>query len=629
MSTPQGVIPLTQPIAHPPLVRFDKYILVRKLAEGGMAEIFLAKQVGAEGFERDVVLKLMLGHLSSSREFVEMFLDEARLAARLHHPNIVQISDLGHYQGRYFICMEYLPGEDLQSVVEVATRTGQLVPFHLASRIILNACEGLEFAHAYGEHGVPLGVVHRDVSPSNIIVTYQGTVKVLDFGIAKAGSKLTQTQPGLLKGKWGYMSPEQARGDSIDSRSDLFSLGITFHELLTGQRVFRKDNEIGVLLALMQQAIPPPSTMRPDVPPALDRIVMKALEKKPEDRYRDAGAFRADLEAYLSTISSPGISALGAYMVALFGKAQMTERMEIPSLRELSAFLGAPQELQPVPGLSPLTPSSPMVASEPFDRQGTDPTWVRKATPAAARSGPRAAAQVGRPEMPEAATIQLEVPPHVLRQQLEELRRKEAAGATRGGGRGWRWAFAALAVACVAGGAFGWAHANPGQFRALLARVTGKPPQQPMPQPPAPPQQPIALVTPPAPPDPAQPPPPDPDTPPVTPDPPQPPVAPPPPRMARPVTLTTKEVSKTLVRARPAVTSCFERNRWKGGKLEVELSIANSGAVKASRVLTSGFESGPLASCLSKTMRGLSFPRNTNNPPLTIIVPYSYSAAGP
>src|SRR3954465_12172712 len=148
VTTLQGVIPLTQPIAHPPLVRFDKYILVRKLAEGGMGGSFLAKQVGGEGFERDVVLKLMLGHLTNSREFVEMFLDEARLAARLHHPNIVQISDLGHFNGRYFICMEYLSGEDLQSMTEVAARTRHPVPYAVAARIILSACEGLEFAHA-------------------------------------------------------------------------------------------------------------------------------------------------------------------------------------------------------------------------------------------------------------------------------------------------------------------------------------------------------------------------------------------------------------------------------------------------------------------------------------------------
>ncbi|HEY8206512.1 MAG TPA: protein kinase [Myxococcaceae bacterium] len=606
MTTPQGVIPLTQPIAKPPLLRFDKYILVRKLAEGGMAEIFLAKQVRTKSFERDVVLKLMLGHLTSSREFVEMFLDEARLAAKLHHPNIVQISDLGHFNGRYFICMEYLPGEDLQSMTEVAARTRQPVPYTVAARIILSACEGLEFAHSYAEHGVPLGVVHRDVSPSNIIVTYQGNVKVLDFGIAKAGSKLTQTQPGLLKGKWGYMSPEQARGDVLDGRSDLFSLGISFHELLTGQRVFRKDNEIGVLLSLMQQPIPPPSTVRRDIPHALDRIVMKALEKRPEDRYPDAGAFRSELEAYLATTSAPGMSHLAQFMAALFGRDQMMERTEIPSLSELSAFMGPPQDV--------------VVASQPLDRQGTDPTWVRH-TPSQPQpamlgaSGPKPRGASGlrphasSPLPPDAATIQIDVPPHELLQQRRELE-------ARGTGRGWRWAFLALALACVAGGGYGWLAVHPDQLQALLGRKPAPPPP--------PPQEPIVVVTPPPPP--VEPPvdPPGPVEPLVTPPVP---IVPTPPRPEKAVTLTTKEVGRALVRVRPQVTACFDRARFKG-KVEVELSIANSGAVRTARVVTAGMESGPLAGCISRTLKGLRFPRNLNNPPLTIIVPYSL-AAGP
>jgi serine/threonine protein kinase len=605
VTTPQGVIPLTQAIAHPPLVRFDKYILVRKLAEGGMAEIFLAKQVGAEGFERDVVLKLMLGNLSSSREFVEMFLDEARLAAKLHHPNIVQISDLGHFNGRYFICMEYLPGEDLQSMVEVAARTHQPVPFGVAARIIHSACEGLEFAHAYAEHGVPLGVVHRDVSPSNIIVTYQGLVKVLDFGIAKAGSKLTQTQPGLLKGKWGYMSPEQARGDGLDGRSDLFSLGITFHELLTGQRVFRKDNEIAVLLALMQQPIPPPSSVRRDIPHALDRIVMRALEKQPEDRYPDAGAFRADLEAYLATTSQPGMSTLAAYMVSLFGREQMAERTEIPSLRELSAFMGTPQD-----------PSS----SQPLDRVGSDPTYVRT-TPQQAmiaqpvRGQPITGQQIRGQQIraqdvaaADAATIQVEVSPEELRQQ-----RRALEGRGRGG---WRWiAAAALLLVAGAGGGYGYLRAHPERLDALLGR-----------KPPPPPPTPIEVVTPTPVPTPAPTPPPV-ETPVAAPTPTPPVETPtlPPPKRERPVLLTTKDLKPMLARARPQVQLCLEHNRNKaGGKLEVELSIANSGGVKSAKVLTAGQESGPLAECISRTLKGLRFPRNTNNPPVTIIVPYSY-----
>lgn len=331
-------IPLTQPVTAPR--RFGKYILIRKLAEGGMAEIYLAKQVGAEGFERDVVIKCMLDHFTRSPEFVSMFLDEARLAARLHHPNIVQITDLGVADNRYFICMEYLAGEDLDAVIAAAHYKGQPIPISIAARIILSALEGLEFAHKYEEEGRLAELVHRDISPSNIFVTFQGTVKVLDFGIAKASSRMTQTQPGLLKGKWGYMSPEQARGESsLDARSDLFSLGVTFHELLTARRVFERDTEIGVLLAMMEQPIPSPSSLRPEIPPALDQIVMRALQRRREDRYASAGEMRAELEEFLrGTPSVPGMTQLAQYLQGLFGQAEVEQKTKIPSLTSLGAL---------------------------------------------------------------------------------------------------------------------------------------------------------------------------------------------------------------------------------------------------------------------------------------------------
>ncbi|HEX5749110.1 MAG TPA: protein kinase, partial [Archangium sp.] len=346
MTASQPVIPLSWPAMSPR--RFGNYVLIRKLAEGGMAEIFLAKQLGAEGFERDVVIKCMHEHLTQHREFVSMFLDEARLASRLHHPNIVQITDLGVADNRYFICMEYLAGEDLEAVFSVTQYQGQGVPVPIAARIILSVLEGLEFAHGYQDQGRPLELVHRDISPSNIFVTYQGTVKVLDFGIAKASSRMTQTQPGFLKGKWGYMSPEQARGEQqLDSRSDLFSLGVTFHELLTARRVFQRDTELGVLLALMEQPIPPPSTYRPDVPPDLDRIVMKALERRREDRYASAAEMRADLEEFLrGTASIPGVSQLAQYMQGMFGAADVERKTKIPPLSELGAHTLVQQQDQ-------------------------------------------------------------------------------------------------------------------------------------------------------------------------------------------------------------------------------------------------------------------------------------------
>lgn len=324
---------------------FGKYLLVRKLAQGGMAEIYLAKQLGAEGFERNVVIKCMLGHLSENQDFVSMFLDEAKLAARLHHPNIVQITELGETAGRYFICMEYLPGEDLETLLGYARHRGQLLPIPIVARIMLSALEALEFAHGYQEQGQPLGLVHRDISPSNIFVTFQGMVKLLDFGIAKAAARLTHTAPGTLKGKLGYMSPEQAQSDEIDARSDLFSLGVTFHELLTGRRVFELKDEVKVLMALMNQPVEPPSLRRPEIPPALDRIVLKAVERQRERRYASAAAMRADLEEFLKSMPmAPGMSQLAQYVQGLVGPAVVERKTKVPTLSELRQQATVPPE---------------------------------------------------------------------------------------------------------------------------------------------------------------------------------------------------------------------------------------------------------------------------------------------
>jgi serine/threonine protein kinase len=334
MSREAQPIPLRN-VVPSPLRAFDKYLLVRKLAEGGMAEIFLAKHVGAQGFERDVVIKCMLSQFSGSQEFIDMFLDEARVAARLFHPNIVQITDLGSADGRYFICMEYLAGEDLESIIGRLRQLGRPIPIPLATKIILGSCEGLEFAHSHREGGQPVNLVHRDITPSNILVTFQGTPKVLDFGIAKASSKLVHTQPGTLKGKLGYMSPEQVRGAVLDCRSDIFSLGVTFFELLTGRRVFERDNELGVLMALMEHPVDAPSKHRPEIPEALDRILLKALERKVEDRYATTSELRADLENFLQSQPVPSTTQVGAFVQELFGQSHVLRKTQIPSVKEL------------------------------------------------------------------------------------------------------------------------------------------------------------------------------------------------------------------------------------------------------------------------------------------------------
>ena len=330
--------PPPAPFAPDGVKRFGKYFLVRKLAEGGMAEIFLAKQVGAEGFERNVVIKRMLPHLSALPDFVGMFLDEARLAARLGHPNVVQIHDLGLVDGCYFIGMEYLAGEDFSTVVRRAAARGEYVPLAVVLKVIIDAAHGLHFAHEFtDEAGKRLNIVHRDISPSNLLVTYQGVAKVLDFGIAKAESRVTQTTAGVVKGKYLYMSPEQARGEPVDARADVFALGVCLYEALTNTRPFAKDNDLAVLNAVLRCEFARPARLRPDLPPELERIVLRAMSADREARYPTAGALANDLEQFqAANTSSSGGTQVASYLKSLFGEEQLARKTRIPTLQGLA-----------------------------------------------------------------------------------------------------------------------------------------------------------------------------------------------------------------------------------------------------------------------------------------------------
>ncbi|QSQ17389.1 protein kinase domain-containing protein [Myxococcus landrumensis] len=329
--------------APPPLLRpYGPYVLVRKLAEGGMAEIFLAKLLGADGFERNVVIKRMLPHLSNIPDFVEMFRDEARLAAKLAHPNIIQIQELGFTEGCYYICMEYLAGEDFSTTLRLAGRRRQYLPYPIVLRVLIDSARGLHYAHEFAnESGQPLNVVHRDISPSNLYLTYQGQVKVLDFGIAKAESRLVNTRTGVVKGKYMYMAPEQARGQEVDRRADIFALGVSLYEALTHVRPFSRENDLAVLNALLHNEFKRPRELRTDLPEALEAIVLKAMAPFANDRYATAEAFAQDLEAFLGEhYSGSGTQQLGPFLRSHFGDERFTERTRIPTLASLSAALG-------------------------------------------------------------------------------------------------------------------------------------------------------------------------------------------------------------------------------------------------------------------------------------------------
>ncbi|RKH42113.1 serine/threonine protein kinase [Corallococcus sp. AB050B] len=319
---------------------YGQYVLVRKLAEGGMAEIFLAKLLGADGFERNVVLKRMLPSLSAIPDFVEMFRDEARLAAKLSHPHIVQIHELGFTDGCYYICMEYLAGEDFSTTLRLAGRRRQYVPLPVVMRVLIDAARGLHFAHTFtNEQGQPLHVVHRDVSPSNLYVTYQGQVKVLDFGIAKAESRLVQTRTGVVKGKYIYMAPEQAQGKEVDPRADVFSLGVSLYEAVTHVRPFSRENDLAVLNALLQGEFEKPRALRPDLPEGLEAIILKAMAIKPEDRYASAEDFAEALETFAAGFQGGAASppALGTFLRNHFGEERVTEKTRIPTMATLTS----------------------------------------------------------------------------------------------------------------------------------------------------------------------------------------------------------------------------------------------------------------------------------------------------
>ncbi len=351
---------------------YGKYFLIKKLAEGGMAEIFLSKQVGVEGFEKNVVIKRMLPHLSVASDFVSMFLDEARLAASLTHPNIVQISDLGFADGCYFICMEYLAGEDLATVLRTAKRRGEHAPVNMVLRVFTEAGIGLHFAHeAVDPKGEPMRLVHRDISPSNIFVTYGGQVKVLDFGIAKAESRITSTGAGVVKGKYQYMSPEQARGDAIDRRSDIFSLGVSLYESLTGVRPFARDTDLAVLKAVLGGEYQPLRALRPDLPLEVEQIVTKAMAMEPEYRYPSALAFAQDIERYVgATTSATGGQALTQFMSVFFGPDRVKSKTRIESLDELARRgVDIPGRVNP---LSPKTVTAPAPLPDPAAEQKTN-----------------------------------------------------------------------------------------------------------------------------------------------------------------------------------------------------------------------------------------------------------------
>lgn len=301
--------------------RLGQYTILEKIAQGGMAQVFKAKTVDPTGIERLVVIKRILPHISSQPEYVEMLIDEAKIAVHFTHGNIAQVYDLGRVGEDYFIVMEYVDGRTLSQINRALKQRHQKIPLDILLYCFIELCRGLSYIHRKtGPTGKNLGVVHRDVSPQNIILSYAGNVKVIDFGVAKADFIENKTEHGVLKGKFAYMSPEQTRGEKIDHRSDIFSIGTLLWEMITGERLFKRASNQETIKAVQKAKFTNASDVRADVPKALDKIIKKALSRSPRSRYQDANDMAIELEKLLFSIN-PEFRPLAAakFLYDLFG----------------------------------------------------------------------------------------------------------------------------------------------------------------------------------------------------------------------------------------------------------------------------------------------------------------------
>jgi serine/threonine protein kinase len=339
-------------------IQFGKYYLLDRINVGGMAEVWRAKAFGVEGFERLLAVKRILPNIAEDEEFITMFIDEAKIAVQLGHANICQIFDLGKVDDSYFIALEFVHGKDLRAIFDRCKQKpvdgSTAMPLAQACFVVMKACEGLDYAHNKRDaQGHEVNLVHRDVSPQNVLISYEGEVKLIDFGIAKAAGKASKTQQGILKGKFGYMSPEQVRGLPLDRRSDIFSLGIVLYELLTGERLFVGESDFSTLEKVRNVEILPPSTYNRRISDELERIVMKALAKDVDDRYQNAIDLHDDLQAFMYTAGEfYSRKDLAAWMKKVFVSEIEQESAKLEAFRQMPV----PQLERPAPAAAPPPP---------------------------------------------------------------------------------------------------------------------------------------------------------------------------------------------------------------------------------------------------------------------------------
>lgn len=365
------------PLAGP--VRYGRYILLDRLGVGGMAEVYRALAIGPEQFQRQVVVKRILPHLSQNEAFVKMFIVEATLCGRLSHPNIVHVHDFGRQDDQYFIAMEYVHGATVSATLRKLAQAGRRMPPTIAAEIARQTCLGLGYGHALvGEDGKPLGIIHRDITPANVMVSYTGVVKVLDFGIARAAgeAKAVITDAGQVKGKSSYLAPEQLKGGPIDGRVDIFAAGIVLHEMLTGRRLFKADSPLQTMQLIQSMEIPPPSKSHAAVPARLDEIVARALERDPDKRYAHAGDMAEELEALLLE-QHYGSQEVKKFICTVF-EGELAPR-PLPSRDEIEVLMGGSEPVPVTTELSaPGLESRAHVLTQPGPETSARPSSRRK-----------------------------------------------------------------------------------------------------------------------------------------------------------------------------------------------------------------------------------------------------------
>jgi serine/threonine protein kinase len=389
--------------------QLGKYQLIRKLATGGMAEVFLAKAAGPMGFEKTLVVKRILPHLAEDPAFVEMFLGEAKLAAQLNHPNVVQIFDFGEADGEYFLAMEYIDGPNLRVLIKRARAIALPLPTAICARLIAAACEGLAFAHEFSDPatGQPLGLIHRDISPDNILVSRQGAVKVVDFGIAKAAGQSHKTQSGIIKGKVAYMPPEQIRAKPLDRRVDVYALGVVLYELLTMHKPYEASMDASMMQAILFEELIPAVQYRTELPEALQRILDRALAKDREQRYPDCLAFAADLEEFILSVGKPVT-------------AQQIVQLIAQVAPNTDALMPTPQSGTARGGSGPKVSQTPVHTPAPIhlNNAGTSPATLSSSHSASTiRSGDMVAPDDTEPQSLPTKTVPFTLPEVVATQE--------------------------------------------------------------------------------------------------------------------------------------------------------------------------------------------------------------------